>query len=310
MPELDVPGLDQLARLPHGTTACYRDVGRPTDPAVLLVAGLGEDLTSWTGPFVEALVAHGLRVIAMDNRDAGRSTHVHATPPALWRQLLAVPRSDAYSLEDMAADCRGLLDHLGLDRVHVVGRSMGGMIAQVLAAASPERVASLTSLYSTTGARRAGQPAWSTLALLAGPAPTDRTDAVRGHLRLTRHVAGTAYPIDAVAEAEVAARTWDRCAGDQAAGAARQVQAIQRSGDRTEALRRVVAPTLVIHGDRDLLVAPSGGAATVAAVPRARHVVVPGMGHHVPAALVGPITQHIAQHAARVTGGGHHAEIA
>ena len=310
MPDLDVPGPDQTARLRHGTSICFREAGDPSAPPLLLVAGLGEDLTSWTGPFVRALAARGFRVITMDNRDCGRSTFVHTPPPALWRQVVAAPRKDGYSLADMAADCLGLLDHLQVGRTHLVGRSMGGMIAQTLAALRPERVASLTSLYSTTGAKKVGQPARSTLALLASSSPRNRTDAVRSHLRLTRHVAGRAFPIDDAAEAQIAARTWDRCDGDQAAGVARQIQAIQRSGDRTDQLRRVTVPTLVINGDRDLLVHPSGGAATVAAIPLARHVVMTGMGHHIPAALVEPITHHISQHAQRVSGGGSHVEIA
>jgi pimeloyl-ACP methyl ester carboxylesterase len=132
---------------------------------------------------------------------------------------------------------------------------------------------------------------------------------VRAHLRITKHIAGASYPIDDATEAAVAARVWDRSAGDLAAGTARQVQAIQRSGDRTAQLRRITAPTLVINGDRDLLVAPSGGVATVQAIRAAQHVVIPGMGHHIPEALVNPITQYIAQHADRVSEGGKHVEI-
>ncbi|MEU3498884.1 alpha/beta fold hydrolase [Kitasatospora cineracea] len=297
---------DQYADLPSGLTICFRDHGDRTAPAVLLVAGLGEDLTFWTQPFFDALVARGFRVVAIDNRDAGRSTFVTAPPPALWRQILARPRGDAYTLADMAQDAVGVLDHLGIARAHLVGRSMGGMIAQTVAATAPERVLSLTSLYSTTGARKVGRPALSTMRLLAAPPARNRTDAVRAHLRITRHIAGRGYPIDDAAEAAVAARGWDRSAGDPAAGVARQIQAIQRSGDRTAQLSRITAPTLVVNGDRDLLVDPSGGAATAKAIRSARHVVVPGMGHHVPEALVGPVTQYIAQHAARVGEGGNH----
>lgn len=288
---------DQFAALPSGTTVCYRDHGDPAAPAILLVAGMGEDLTFWTDSFVDALVAHGFRVVTMDNRDVGRSTFAATPPPALWRQVLARPRRDAYSLADMAADAVGVLDHLGIRQAHVAGRSLGGMIAQTVAAAEPVRVLSLTSIFSTTGAKKVGQPALSTIRLLAGPPPKTRTDAVRAHLRITRHIAGTGYPLDDAAEAAIAAGGWDRAAGDPAAGAARQIQAIQRSGDRTAQLRGITAPTLVINGDRDLLVAPSGGAATVRAIPSARHVVIPGMGHHIPEALVEPLTRYIAEHA-------------
>ncbi|MEV4143578.1 alpha/beta fold hydrolase [Amycolatopsis sp. NPDC049691] len=288
---------DQYAALPSGVTICYRDHGDPAAPAILLIAGMGEDLTFWTGSFVDALVGHGFRVVTMDNRDVGRSTFAVTPAPALWRQVLARPRPDGYSLADLAADAVGVLDHLGIRQAHVAGRSLGGMIAQTVAATEPARVRSLTSIFSTTGAKKVGRPALSTLRLLAGPPAKTRTDAVRAHLRITRHIAGTGYPIDDAAEAAIAAGGWDRAAGDLAAGSARQIQAIQRSGDRTAQLRRITAPTLVVNGDRDLLVAPSGGAATVEAIRGARHVVIPGMGHHIPEALVEPITKYIAEHA-------------
>ncbi|MFJ9390927.1 alpha/beta fold hydrolase [Nocardioides sp. NPDC101246] len=302
--------VDQFADLASGTRVCFRDSGAETDPVILLVAGLGEDQTFWGESFVESLVSRGYRVITMDNRDVGRSTFVSSPPPAIWRQVLARPRKDAYSLADMAQDCVGVLDHLGIDRAHLVGRSMGGMIAQTIAATEPGRVLSLTSIYSTTGSTKVGQPARSTIRLLVvSPDAKTRTDAVRAHLRITQHIAGTAYPIDDAAEAAIAARGWDRSAGDQAAGVARQIEAIQRSGDRTAQLRTITAPTLVIHGDRDLMVAPSGGVATADAIPSAQHVVIPGMGHHLPEDLVEPITRYISGHADRVSAGGNHVEI-
>ncbi|MCT7352890.1 alpha/beta hydrolase [Streptomyces sp. 15-116A] len=310
MPEANgAESVDRFATLPSGMRICYRDFGDKADPAMLLIAGLGEDLTFWTDSFVASLVARGFRVVAIDNRDAGRSTFVAAPPPGAWRQIAARPRGDSYALADMAQDAVGVLDHLGIPRVHLVGRSMGGMIAQTIAATAPERVLSLTSLYSTTGARKVGQPALSTIRLLIAPPARTRTAAVRAHLRITRHIAGTGYPIDDAAEAAIAARGWDRSAGDPAAGVARQIQAIQRSGDRTAQLRRITAPTLVINGDRDLLVHPSGGVATVQAIRSAQHVVIPGMGHHIPEALVDPVTTYISQHAHRVGEGGSHVRI-
>jgi pimeloyl-ACP methyl ester carboxylesterase len=310
MSESSVPAsAERFAQLTSGTTICYREFGDAADPAILLIAGLGEDLTFWSESFVGALVARDFRVITMDNRDVGQSTFVATPPPSTWRQVFSRPRSDAYSLTDMAGDCIGVLDHLGIGRAHLVGRSMGGMIAQTIAATQPERVLSLTSIYSTTGARKVGQPAWSTIRLLVASPPKTRAAAVRAHLRITEHVAGTAYPINETEEAATAARGWDRSAGDPAAGAARQIQAIQRSGDRTAQLGAITAPTLVVNGDRDLLVAPSGGAATVKAIRSAQHVVIPVMGHHLPEALVDPITRYISQHAARVSEGGNHVEI-
>jgi pimeloyl-ACP methyl ester carboxylesterase len=304
-----MPDSDQYAILPSGTTVCFRDSGDEADPAILLIAGLGEDLTFWTGSFVDSLVAQGFRVIAMDNRDVGQSMFATTPAPSLWRQLMGRPRRDAYSLADMASDCVGVLDHLGIAQVHLVGRSMGGMIAQTIAATEPQRVLSLTSIYSTTGASKVGQPALSTIRLLVAAPPKNRTAAVRNHLRITRHIAGAAYPIDDAAEAAISARGWDRSAGDPAAGVARQIQAIQCSGDRTAQLSRITAPTLVINGDRDLMVHPSGGTATVNAIRSAQHVVIPGMGHHIPETLVDPITQYISQHAHRVSEGGNHVEI-
>ncbi|MFI2543946.1 alpha/beta fold hydrolase [Streptomyces rochei] len=310
MPETSgAEDVDQYAALPSGITICFRDYGDKANPAMLLVAGLGEDLTFWTDSFVGSLVTRGFRVVAIDNRDAGQSTFVAAPPPGLWRQIAKLPRDDAYALADMAQDGIGVLDHLGISRVHLVGRSMGGMIAQTIAATAPERVLSLTSLYSTTGARKVGQPALSTIRLLVAPPARTRTAAVRAHLRLTRHIAGTEHPIDDAAEAAIAARGWDRSAGDLAAGTARQIQAIQRSGDRTAQLSKITAPTLVINGDRDLLVSPSGGAATVRAIRSAQHVVIPGMGHHIPESLVDPVTTYISQHANRVGEGGNHVRI-
>lgn len=309
MSDVSAEGVDHFVTVPSGMRICFRDAGDRTDPVILLLAGLGEDLTFWTGSVVHALVGRGFRVVSIDNRDVGRSSFATTPPPALWRQVLARPRRDGYTLSDMARDAIGVLDHLGVEQVHLVGRSMGGMIAQTIAAMEPGRVLSLTSIYSTTGARKVGQPASSTIRILMGPDSRTRTDAVRAHLRITRHISGTGYPIDDAAEAALAARGWDRAAGDLAAGGARQIQAIQLSGDRTAQLGRITAPTLVINGDRDLMVAETGGTATVRAIRGAQHVVIPGMGHHMPESLIETITGYIAQHAARVNEGGEHVEI-
>lgn len=309
MSDVSAESVDQFVTVPSGMRICFRDAGDRTDPVILLIAGLGEDLTFWTDSLVDALVGRGFRVVSIDNRDVGRSGFATTPPPAVWRQVLARPRRDGYTLSDMARDAIGVLDHLGIEQVHLVGRSMGGMIAQTIAAMQPGRVLSLTSIYSTTGARKVGQPASSTIRILMGPDSRTRTDAVRAHLRITRHISGTGYPIDDAAEAALAARGWDRAAGDLAAGGARQIQAIQLSGDRTAQLGRITAPTLVINGDRDLMVAETGGAATVRAIRGAQHVVIPGMGHHMPESLIETITGYIAQHAARVNEGGEHVEI-
>ncbi|MFE3024677.1 alpha/beta fold hydrolase [Nocardia tengchongensis] len=296
MPESVAGCGDRFVRLPNGFRICYRLDGRPGDPPVLLLGGLGEDLTTWSQPFVTALASRGFSVIRMDNRDSGRSTFDSAPAPGTLRLLCGRPRADAYTLTDNAADGAQLLECLGVDRAHLVGRSMGGMIAQTLAAQFPARTASLTSIYSTTGGPGVGGPSLKTMSMLAAAPPRTRLQAVQAHLRLTGHLAGLAYPMDEAAETAHAVSTWNRIAGDADAGMRRQMQAIRASGDRTGELRTITAPTLVINGDRDPLVHPSGGAATAAAIAGSHHVVIPGMGHHLPDSLTDRIVELICAH--------------
>jgi len=275
------PTGDRFVDLPAGPRICYRIEGPDSGVPLLLIAGLGIDLTSWPQRMVDGFLDRGFRVIRFDNRDIGRSSSIDTPPPGRLRQLLARPRPDAYDLADMAADTAGLLDHLGLARVHVVGMSMGGMIAQTLAARHPDRVASLTSVFSTTGHRRVGQPARSTLLRLAkGPARTVE-ESVGRHLGMLQHIGGPGFPPDEDVERAWATGLWERGGGARArAGVPRQISAIQASGDRTAELRSITAPTLVVHGDVDRMVHPTGGRATAAAIPGARHVEIAGMGHH------------------------------
>ena len=289
---------DDFCRTSAGRRVCYRIDGDPSGEALLLIAGLTLDLTSWPHAMIDGLVEQGFYVIRFDNRDAGRTTPAGTPPPSLLRRVLRRPRRDGYDLGDMATDAVGVLDHLGVDRAHVVGMSMGGMIAQTVAARHPARTASLTSIFSTTGARRVGQPAASTLLLLANPGSRTRDDAVRKHLRLVRHLAGTRFPLDETAAAEYAARAWDRgLRRDAGHGVARQINAIYKSGDRTAELRRITAPTLVIHGDRDRIVHPSGGRATAAAIRGAYHVAIAGMGHDLAPGVIDRLVDLIAAQA-------------
>ena len=295
----DAPSADEFVELGDDVRLCYRTDGPGTGTPLLLVAGLGQHLTAWPQPFVEALVASGFRVVRHDNRDAGRSSRVAAPAPSSLRQLTARPRSDAYTLSHLAEDAVGLLDHLGIERAHLVGMSMGGMIAQTVAASRPERVLTLTSLISTTGDTAVGQPAWSTKLRLARPPATSRPKAVRSHLGMTAHLAGTGFPLDEAVETAYAEEAWDRAVSAGVRGndgTARQIQAIQASGDRTPQLRGITAPTLVVHGDRDLIVHPSGGRATAEAIPGARHVTVPGMGHHLAPGLLDQLVQLVTDH--------------
>jgi pimeloyl-ACP methyl ester carboxylesterase len=260
---------------------CYRVDGPPDGAPLLLLAGLGLDLTSWPQRMLDGFTGQGFRVIRVDNRDAGRSTRVAARPPGLLRQLFARPVPGAYDLADMAADAHGVLEYLGAGRAHLVGMSMGGMIAQTLAARHPDRVATLTSIFSTTGNRRVGQPASSTLLRMAKrPARTVQESTAR-HMSLLRHIGSTDFPPDDAEERAWVQRLWERGSGKpNHAGVARQIGAIQASGDRTALLRTIAAPTLVVHGDVDRMVHPSGGRATAAAIPGARHVEITGMRHH------------------------------
>ncbi len=287
---------DRFCLLPGGNRVCYRTSGDPAGQPVILIAGLTLDLTSWPPAMVEGLVTRGFFVIRLDNRDVGRSTWATSKPPGRLRQLLRRPRRDGYDLADLAADTVGLLDHLGIERAHLVGMSMGGMIAQTVAARFPQRVHSLTSIFSTTGASNVGQPSVATLRLLTRPGSRTREQFVTRHVQLMRHLAGLRYPTHEPAAAEYAAGAWERGPGPAAAqGVARQINAILRSGDRTCELHRISAPTLVIHGDRDLIVHPSGGRATAEAIPGARHLTVAGMGHDLAPGvidrLVGLITE-------------------
>ena len=278
---------DRFVDLPAGPRICHRVDGPDDGTPLLLVAGLGLDLTSWPQRMVDGFVERGFRVVRLDNRDAGRSLRIDAPPPGRLRQLLARPRPDAYDLADMAADTVGLLDALDIERVHLVGMSMGGMIAQTVAARHPARVLTLTSIFSTTGHRRVGQPARSTLLRLArGPARTVE-ESVGRHLAMLAHIGSTTFPPDEDHERAWATAVWDRCGGARSgAPVARQIGAIQASGDRTAELARIAAPTLVVHGDRDLMVHPTGGRATADAIPGARHVEVAGMGHHLAPGVV------------------------
>ncbi|MFE2009036.1 alpha/beta fold hydrolase [Streptomyces sp. NPDC059491] len=296
---------DRFADLPAGPRIAYRTHGPADGEPLVLVAGLGLDLTSWPDRFVDGLTGQGFHVVRFDNRDAGRSSRIAAPPPGRARQLLARPRPDAYDLSDMAADTTGLLDVLGIDRAHLVGMSMGGMIAQTLAALHPERVSTLTSIFSTTGDRRVGGPAWSTVARLIKPAPRTVEESVARHLDLVAHIGGLGFPPDEALERAWATSVWERTAGGRSgAPVARQIDAIRASGDRTAQLGRITAPTLVVHGDRDLLVHPSGGRATAAAIPGARHVEIAGMGHHLAPGVLDRLTDLVTElartHGARV----------
>ncbi|MEU9823253.1 alpha/beta fold hydrolase [Pseudonocardia alni] len=275
---------ERLADVGRGVTLCFERIGDPGATPLLLVAGLGQQLHAWPTALCTELAEAGFTVYRFDNRDAGRSTHhPDQPPPGLWAMLTGRHGRDGYRLPDMARDTVGLIDALELGSVHLAGMSMGGMIAQTVAAHAPERVRSLSSLISTTGARDAGRLAWSTWPRMFAPPPGDRSAAGRAAVAFYRHIGAHGFDLDEDwirAEAEA---SWDRDPGPSAAaGTGRQLAAILGSGDRTAELARIDVPTLVVHGDRDRMVHPSGGEATRRAIPGARAVTVAGMGHDLP----------------------------
>lgn len=274
---------DRFAELPNGLRICWRSYGRRQDPALLLVAGLGLQLISWPQALIDGLVAAGLQVIAVDNRDMGQSSSLPMQPPARLRQFFGWIPAGHYRLEDMADDLLALLDHLGIARAHVLGMSMGGMIAQAMAVRQPQRVWSLTSIFSTTGDRRVGQPAPSTLwRMLRARPPMNLAEAQDMYVATMRHIGDPSVPgIEAVWR-DYIARAWERSNPlDAQQRYERQTTAILLSGDRTASLRAIQAPTLVLHGDKDLIVHPSGGQATARAISGARLITVAGMRHQI-----------------------------
>jgi pimeloyl-ACP methyl ester carboxylesterase len=289
---------EELIDVGRGVTLCCQRFGDAADPPLLLVMGLGQQLHAWPDEFVDALAASNLHVVRFDNRDVGRSWHASNRPPRRAQFVSRRFDADQYDLHDMARDTVGLLDALDLKPAHLVGVSMGGMIAQTVAALFPQYVRSLVSMSSSTGARRAGWPAPSTLRLLFAPPATDRDVAAERALVVWRHIGSHGFPIDEPAVRELASGAFDRDPRG-AAGMARQLAAILKSGDRTRELRSISAPTLVIHGDRDRMVHPSGGRATAAAIPGARAITIDGLGHDLPRGawprFVELITEHVAQ---------------
>jgi pimeloyl-ACP methyl ester carboxylesterase len=239
--------------------------------------GLGMQLIHWDLELCEGLAERGFQVIRFDNRDAGLSTKIDAPVPNVMRAMAGLRIQAPYLLSNMADDSFGLLDHLGIERAHVVGVSMGGMIAQTMAIQRPERVLSLGSMLSTPGDRRVGTPKLRVWSVLMRRAPNDRDAYIEYFMRVFRMIGSPAYPVDEERMHEQAAATYDRC--HHPAGTARQLAAILASGSRTAALRRLDVPAVVIHGKRDPLVPFRAGVATARAIPGAELVAFPGMGH-------------------------------
>ena len=245
---------------------------------MLLVMGLGGQLIAWDTELCRRFAERGFFVIRYDNRDVGLSTDFEASAAPDFTALLGGdPSSAPYRLADMADDVVGLLDALGVDAAHLVGLSMGGMIVQQLVIDHPGRVHSLCSIMSTTGDPTVGQPSDEALAVLLGTPPADRAGFIDHEVATWRVISSPGYPFDEQRIRDRAGAAYDR--RFLPAGTGRQLAAILASPDRTEGLGRVLVPSLVIHGDGDVLIDPSGGRATAAAIPGAQLLVMPGMGH-------------------------------
>ena len=262
-------------------TLCYETFGDSSDPALLLVMGLGTQMIAWHEDFCSELAGRGFYVIRYDNRDVGRSTHFREVkPPSPIQMFTRRVKRLAYTLDDMAADGLKLLDHLGIERAHIVGASMGGMIAQGMAGTHPERVLSLTSIMSTTGSRRVGQPALRVYPFFLGRPQRDRDAYIERGVKLFSVVGSPGFERTDDELRAIAGRSFDR--DPTSSGTQRQLAAIQMAGDRTADLRRITAPTMVIHGTKDRLVNMSGGKATARAIHDARLKLIEGMGHDLP----------------------------
>src|SRR5580700_7896604 len=270
---------------PAAIDIAYQRLGNPDVPVVLLIMGVAAQSIHWPDAFCHALVDRGLQIIRFDNRDIGLSTHLtDAPPPNLPAALAGDLSSVSYTLSDMAADAVGLLDALGFKKAHVVGASMGGAIAQTMAIEHPDRVRSLTSMMSTTGNMRVGQPSPEALrTVFSGAPPTTRDQVIQQMVRAFRAVGSPGYPADEKEVAARAGRAYDR--SYDPVGVARQAIASVASGDRTELLRHLEVPTLVIHGLADRMCDVSGGRATAEAIPGAELVLIEGMGHNLPSSL-------------------------
>ena len=281
----------------RGITLCYETFGDRSDPTVLLIMGLGTQMVAWQRDFCAEIAARGFHVVRFDNRDIGRSTHLSGRPPTVAQLLRRSKRAAHYTLGDMAEDAAGLLEQLDIAPAHVVGASMGGMIAQLLTARHPQAVRSLVSIMSNTGGRRSGQPALRVYPTLLRRAPRERGQFIAHMQRVFTAIGSRELPPDPEDLAAIAGESYDR--DHDPDGPGRQLAAIIASGDRTSELRRVVAPTLVVHGTADPLVAPSGGRATARAIPGAELMMIEGMGHDMPRAVWPRLIDAIVEQAVR-----------
>jgi pimeloyl-ACP methyl ester carboxylesterase len=288
----------------NGIELEYEGIGNPADPALLLIMGLGGQLIAWDDEFVLGLARRGHFVIRFDNRDVGLSTRLEGAPAPSPAQIVArraqgEPLGVAYTLTDMADDTAGLLDHLELASAHVVGASLGGMVAQTLALAHPRRVRSLTSIMSSTGNPALPPAKPEAMARLGLPAPSERGAYVEHAVTTQRIMSGTGFPFDEARARSVAGRAFDR--GFYPQGVARQLAAVIASGSRREALESLRVPTLVVHGLEVPLVPVEAGLDTHAAIAGSELLLIDGMGHSLPRGVWPNLIDAIQKHVARAS---------
>ncbi len=285
----------------NGIELAYQEVGDLDAEPLILIMGLAAQMLGWEEEFCLMLAERGFRVIRFDNRDIGHSTMINwAGVPSRLDMLLGRRSTAAYLLKDMAGDTFGLMDHLGLEAAHVAGASMGGMIAQEMAIRRPDRVRSMVSMMSTTGARWSSQPSLKAWGLLFAKYPVTRAEFIDRAVRTLTVMGSPRYPMSRERIAELAGQMYDR--SHNPAGIVRQMHAISASGDRTPRLREVHVPTTVLHGSADPLARPAGGRATARAVPGARLRIFDGMGHDLPRDLWAEFVEEFAATAARAGG--------
>lgn len=284
----------------NGIEIGYETLGDAADEPLLLVMGLGSQLTAWPLEMCESLVDRGFFVVRYDNRDTGLSTKFPDRSDDVMAELLrglqGEPVDAPYRLSDMAADGIGLLDHLGIDSAHVVGVSMGGMLVQTMAIEHPTRVRTLTSIMSTTGEPEVGMPTAEAMTILLAPPPTGRDAVIEASVAGSR-VIGSPDHFDEGVARERAAAAYDRAFHPDGVG--RHLLAIMASGSRAEALADLRVPTLVAHGDVDPLITPSGGHRTAELIPGADLLVLEGMGHDLQPLFIGQLVEAITRLTAR-----------
>jgi pimeloyl-ACP methyl ester carboxylesterase len=268
----------------NGIEIAYQEIGDPGGRPLLLIMGLATQMLAWDEEFCAMLAERGFRVVRFDNRDIGRSTKIDAAGvPKRADMLLGRRRTAPYLLRDMADDTTGLMDHLGIESAHLVGASMGGMIAQTIAIRHPDRVCSLVSMMSSTGNRWLGVPTWKAFGTLFTRASPGREAAIERAVNTFRVIGSPAYPMDEARFRKMAATSYDR--SHDRAGVARQLHAVTASGDRTAALERLRLPATVMHGDSDPLIRPVAARATARAIRDSHLRIFKGMGHDFPPAL-------------------------